>query len=609
MRPPSPSLSQALRLWAGKPIRWVPPLLSFTFIFWLFGPSLFHFGPLPPPPHHGFHGLPPPIGHPHRPPFRKPFEDSSGLWQYRANEVRNAFIHAYEGYKKHAWRADELKPVTSEKVDNFNGWGVTIYDALDTMIIMGLDDYFNEAVKIIAEEDFSLSPKDFAPFFETIIRYLGGLLSAYALSGNPILLQKADELGHALMPAFNTTSGLPMYAVNTLTGATRGSWVGGTLWAEALSNQLEFKYLAHLTGKKEYFEKSEAVMEVMYTSNITDGFFPTQWDTQTGLPRNSQFSVGAFADSAHEYLLKQWLLTSGSEPKIRDLYIQASTSIINNLLFVPPNRDILYVTDTTFSSSTSRSAYPHSPSHTFEHLSCFLPGLLALGAATLDFDDETRDLHAWAAEGLAYTCWLSYADQKTGLGPDEMDMKFVPEPLITATDTMTEDEGSHVEAPPPKRPNGLWIDLVEQWKKEGKPYRRPPGLREVPPEFRPGRRGYSNRKSSYLLRPETVESFYILWRTTGDERWRDRGWAVFQAIEKYAKTESGYASISTVDSGDPILKDEQPSYFLAETLKYLYLLFTDEELIPLDKWVFNTEAHPLPIFEWTKEEKSAYRIK
>ncbi|KAF9269091.1 seven-hairpin glycosidase [Marasmius fiardii PR-910] len=609
----SPSFSQIIKLWAGKPIRWVPSLLSFIFILWLLGPSLF---PFPPPSHHHHphpnHSLRPPPGHPHRPPFRPwhGYGDDNVDWGSRADEVRKAFIYAYEGYKKYAWRADELQPVRAEKINNFNGWGVTMYDALDTMWIMKLKDYFDEAVEVIAKEEFELSPKDYAPFFETVIRYLGGLLSAYALSGKPILLQKADKLGEALLPAFDTPSGFPMFAVNTLTGATRGGWAGATLWAEALSNQMEYKYLAHLTGKREYFEKSERAMKVMYDSNITDGLFPTQWNPTTAMPISTQFSVGAYADSAHEYLLKQWLLTGRSETKIRDLYLQASTSIIHNLLYVSPNRDLLYVTDTSFNPSNKTS--PHIPSHKFEHLSCFLPGLLALGATTLDFDDpnngwfdeEQRELHLWAAEGLAYACWLSYADQKSGLGPDEMYM--IAEPAEVETETLTMSGTVRVETVP-HRPKGLWVDLVDEWKKLGKPLGSPPGLREVPPELMVHRRGYTHGKSSYLLRPETIESFYILWRTTGDERWRDRGWAIFQAIEKHAKTEYGYASVLAVDK-TPVWKDEMPSFFLAETLKYLYLLFTDEEIIPLEKWVFNTEAHPLPIFEWTKEEKKAYGI-
>ena len=68
----------------------------------------------------------------------------------------------------------------------------------------------------------------YAPFFETVSRYLGGLLSAYALSGEPILLARADDLGSMLLPAFNTTHGLPMYAVNTV------SYVHA-VWSSALT--------------------------------------------------------------------------------------------------------------------------------------------------------------------------------------------------------------------------------------------------------------------------------------------------------------------------------------------------------------------------------------
>ncbi len=57
---------------------------------------------------------------------------------------------------------------------------------------------------------------NYAPFFETTIRYLGGLLSAYAFSGESVLLSRADDLGRMLLPAFNTSSGLPRYAVNTV---------------------------------------------------------------------------------------------------------------------------------------------------------------------------------------------------------------------------------------------------------------------------------------------------------------------------------------------------------------------------------------------------------
>ena len=55
-----------------------------------------------------------------------------------------------------------------------------------------------------------------------------------------------------------------------------------------------------------------------------------------------------------------------------------------------------------------------------------------------------------------------------------------------------------------------------------------------------------------------MESFYLLWRTTGDEVWRERGWAVFQAIERETKTASGYASLHSVTQTPAQKKDEMP---------------------------------------------------
>jgi len=105
---------------------------------------------------------------------------------------------------------------------------------------------------------------------------------------------------------------------------------------------------------------------------------------------------------------------------------------------------------------------------------------------------------------------------------------------------------------------------------------------------------YMARDRSYLLRPETVESYFILWRLTKDPKYREWGWEVVQALERNCKVEGGYSGIKNVNvrrSTD----DVQQSFFLAETLKYLYLLFSEDGLLDLQQWVFNTEAHPLPV--------------
>jgi hypothetical protein len=100
-----------------------------------------------------------------------------------------------------------------------------------------------------------------------------------------------------------------------------------------------------------------------------------------------------------------------------------------------------------------------------------------------------------------------------------------------------------------------------------------------------------------LLRPEFIETLYYMYHLTNYEKYQEWGWKIFQSFEKYTRQTDGYASISDVRHADNVRpRDKMESYFLAETLKYFYLLFDTENLFPFDKWLFNTEAHPLPIY-------------
>jgi hypothetical protein len=94
----------------------------------------------------------------------------------------------------------------------------------------------------------------------------------------------------------------------------------------------------------------------------------------------------------------------------------------------------------------------------------------------------------------------------------------------------------------------------------------------------------------YPLRPEIIESAYYLFHYTKDPRYLEMGQAFFADIRKHCRTDSGYTTLQSVITKEK--GDLMPSYFLAETLKYLYLLFAPEAL-NFDRVVFNTEAHPL----------------
>jgi len=98
---------------------------------------------------------------------------------------------------------------------------------------------------------------------------------------------------------------------------------------------------------------------------------------------------------------------------------------------------------------------------------------------------------------------------------------------------------------------------------------------------------------NYELRPEFAESLFYMYRFTGDEKYREMGKTVFEDIVKYCKCEGGYTIIKDVDTMEK--GNLMHSFFLAETLKYLYLLFDDSINIDLNHVVFNTEAHPFYI--------------
>jgi hypothetical protein len=131
--------------------------------------------------------------------FSFPREDAeaSSLRQERLAAVKDAFLHSWTGYKKHAWLKDELAPLTGGQRTTFNGWSATLVDSLDTLWIMGLERDFNEAVVNAASINFNNPAYLPINVFETTIRYLGGFLGAYDISEGryPILLEKARGVG------------------------------------------------------------------------------------------------------------------------------------------------------------------------------------------------------------------------------------------------------------------------------------------------------------------------------------------------------------------------------------------------------------------------------
>ncbi|KAG0341585.1 hypothetical protein BG000_008644 [Podila horticola] len=468
--------------------------------------------------------------------FPEESEKNRELREKRRKLVRDGMAHAWAGYKMHAWGHDEVYPLSGGSKDNFNGWGATMIDSLDTLVIMGFNDEFDEALEWVKTKfDMTKNPTAQLQFFETVIRYLGGLLSAYDLTGEKVLLEKAEELGGYCLNAFGS-SDFP----NGRFAVQKSANYGGSSYilAEVGSIQLEFTRLSTLTGNPIYKDKALTIFDILGTADAQlPGLLPFHVQPNREARYNYyQASIAGMADSYYEYLLKEWILLDGEgkAPKYKAMFEEAADSVSKYMVTRPENgNENLAILGLVQSSSRSISTE-------MEHLGCFMGGSLAMGSKYFDRPSDMK-----LAMALTEACVLSYHMSETGLGPENI--KF---------DAVAGSNGRKFVANPAT---------------------------------------FYNRGSSrgiYILRPETVESLWILYRLTGDKKYQDQAWQIFMALERNCRTDIAYASLKDVNkigSHD----NRMESFFLAETLKYLYLIFSPPNVISLDDFVLNTEAHPL----------------
>jgi mannosidase alpha-like ER degradation enhancer 2 len=229
-----------------------------------------------------------------------------------AAEVRAEFQHAWNGYKKYAWGHDDLKPLSK----TYHDWYaepllMTPVDALDTMLLMGLKDEAATTREYIVghlsfDKDISVQN------FEVTIRLIGGLLSAYQLTGDKRLLILAEDLGNRLLPVFNSPTGMPYRFVNLKTGAVRDP---DSNPAETGTLLIEFGTLSKLTNKPVFFEKAKRALVETYKRRSPLGLVGEKINVQTGAWVSSDSHISGAIDSYYEYLLKCWLLFGDEDCK------------------------------------------------------------------------------------------------------------------------------------------------------------------------------------------------------------------------------------------------------------------------------------------------------
>ncbi|WPG99365.1 mannosyl-oligosaccharide alpha-1,2-mannosidase 1b [Acrodontium crateriforme] len=483
----------------------------------------------------------------------KPTGESSSEMQQRADAVKEAFQHAWDGYYKYAFPNDELHPVSNGFSNSRNGWGASAADAFSTALVMSKADIVNEILDYIPKINWGVSyDNEQVSLFETTIRYLGGILSAYDfltgpranLAKNkqnvPKLLEQAAHLANNLSFAFDTPTGIPSNNLYVGNGTTDGSTNNGIATIGTLV--LEWTHLSDLTGNTTYAEltqKGESYLlnPMPKSSEPWEGLVGTNVDLNTGKFLDASGGWNGGDDSFYEYLIKMYVYDPSRFGEYKDRWVAAADSSIAHLASHPQSRP-----DLTFLAAFNGQNLDLSSGH----LACFDGGNFILGGLVLN-EQKYIDF------GLALTdsCEDTYNQTVTGIGPEGFgwDSNQVPA-----------DQKAFYE-----------------------------------------KAGYYITSSGYYLRPEVLESFYYAYRATGDRKYQDYSWNGFKAINANCRTASGFAEINNVNvAGHGGFNDFQDSFLFAEVLKYAYLIHAPDEEFQVNhngqnQWVFNTEAHPFKV--------------
>jgi mannosyl-oligosaccharide alpha-1,2-mannosidase len=331
---------------------------------------------------------------------------------------------------------------------------------------------------------------------------------------------------------------------------------------------------------------------------------------------------------ALEYLIKQYLQTSKQEPIYKELWDESLMGVRKHLIAYTKNAQLMILGE--------RPSGLHGKlSPKMDHLVCFMPGTIALGATGGVPLSEARKSPDWTqrqdeeillARELMKTCWATYLATETGLAPeityftldDPPKMFHDMYPDSTASAGNRKSQG--IDLPMKSQPLYPLDDKTLKWREDIQ---------------------IQSQDRHNLQRPETVESLFYMYRVTGDEMYRQWGWEMFKSFIRHtavvehdqshetdvpadadaaaAGTQAekvvrpsritGFTSLSNGNTVPPVTRDNMESFWMAETLKYFYLLFSDRDFISLEDHVFNTEAHPLPRFQPTGDLKTGWTRK
>ena len=348
------------------------------------------------------------------------------------------------------------------------------------------------------------------------------------------------------------------------------------LVSELGSLSLEFTRLSQLTGEPKYYDAIQRIsdeFEKSQNSTKLPGMWPVSIDAQKpSFSDDTLFTLGGMSDSLYEYFPKQFLILGGllSQPKtLYENFIEVAKKHMFFRVYNSDNLPIMVSGDIRMKPGGVIDLQPRG-----QHLTCFAGGMVGLASRIFDRPDDLK-----IAEELAAGCVWAYDASVNGISPEI----FSVIPCPKNYDCKWSEQVWHDALATVYGHTGASANELKTKVQEIISQRR----------LTPGFTAIDDHR--YILRPEAIESVFLMWRITGDRKWQDAAWRMFERIEKVSRTEVAAAAIYDItQTGEGLQQmDSMESFWLAETLKYFYLCFEEFGVVSLDEYVLNTEAHPL----------------
>jgi ER degradation enhancer, mannosidase alpha-like 2 len=297
---------------------------------------------------------------------------------------------------------------------------------------------------------------------------------------------------------------------------------------------LEYGMLARLTGKQIYYDKAKQAVVAMYQRQSKIGLVGNGINVETGEWTGTTAGIMGGIDSYYEYLLKAALLFHDED--CERMWRQSLTAI--NTYLADQRPDGLWYGQADMNTGARTTTH-------YGALDAFFPAVLVLSDDDLRLESMLQMNRQMEHQGPNGTfTFPNYIKNVHSIPAEKL-----------------QDSGYHMWQLAGIEPDGL--DYAK--------------MQITAP--------------SYPLRPEIIESAYYLYHDTDDPKYLQMGKTFFDSLVKYCRTPVGYAQLKDVRSKEQA--DEMESFFFAETLKYLYLLFSPPSTLDFSSIVFNTEAHPL----------------